>query len=152
MSTRLQLGDLAPKFSLIDQNGDRFDFDPQYQQRKLVLFFYPKDDSPICTRQACAFRDAYSDLQQRGVDVVGINAGSIVSHRAFAQNHRLKFRLLCDVNQAVLKRFGVRKVGFFTGRETFVIDEAGKIIFIYRQFFRGKSQLSKVLAFLEANA
>jgi peroxiredoxin Q/BCP len=96
--------------------------------RALVLYFYPKDETPGCTAQACAFRDQYQDFTDAGAEVVGVSAQDAASHESFQQHHRLPFKLLSDPGGAGAKAFGVKKTfGIIAGRVTFVIDRAGVV-------------------------
>lgn len=144
----LKTGDKIPSFSLADQNGKTFDVAQFIGKKKLVIYFYPKDNSAVCTKEACSFRDSFQDFTDAGAIVVGINAASVESHAAFAQKQRLPFVLLSDPGDKVLKQFGIKPFLFLTGRETFLIDLDGKIAFSYRAFLDGESHAEKVLDFL----
>jgi peroxiredoxin Q/BCP len=98
-----------------------------------VLFFYPKDFTPGCTAEACAFRDSYEDFTDAGALVVGISSDSEASHRKFANRHRLPFILLSDPNREVRRKFGVknRLFNLLPGRETFVVDKTGRIVMTF---------------------
>lgn len=122
------VGDPAPPFSATDQHGNLIRLADFHGRKTLVLFFYPADDSPLCTRQACAFRDAYSDFSTAGAVVVGVSSDNSSSHQRFADNHRLPFHLLSDPDAELRRRYGVtRSLGLLPGRVTFVIDPAGTI-------------------------
>lgn len=144
----LDIGDSIPLFTLKDQNGNDFSI-ADHIGKKLIVYFYPKDESGVCTKEACAFRDSYKDFEDKGAMVIGINSGSVESHRNFAQKHRLNFTLLSDPDNKVLKSFGVKNVLFLTGRETFVIDQKGKIAFKYRGFLNGDAHVNRTLEFLK---
>lgn len=145
----LEVGDNAPHFILKDQDGREFDVTDYIGKKKLVIYFYPKDESPGCTKEACAFRDDFADYTDAGAMVIGINSGSVQSHKAFAENHQLPFTLLSDPGNKVLKAFGVKNVLFLTGRETFVVGLDGKIAFKYRALMNATEHNGKVLAFLK---
>ncbi len=145
----LEIGDRIPHFVLKDQNGRDVDIADYIGKTKLVIYFYPKDESPGCTRQACAIRDHFADYTDAGATVIGINSGSVESHRAFAEEHGLPFTLLSDPGNRVLKQFGVKNVLFLTGRETFVVGLDGKIVFKYRALMNATAHNDKVLAFLK---
>ena len=117
-----------------------------------MIFFYPKDESVFCTKQACAFRDAFSDFTDAGVIVVGINFGDTVSHAHFAAENRLPYFLLSDIGNMVLKSFGVKHSHIFSGRETFLIDQDGLVQYKYRAFFDSSGHVEKVLDFLQATS
>jgi len=144
----LAIGDRIPEFTLTDQYGKEFST-ADYAGQKMVIYFYPKDESAVCTAEACAFRDSFADFTDLGAVVVGINAASIESHLKFSEKNRLPFRLLSDPKNEVLKQFGIKPWLFLTGRETFIINENGRIAYQYRAFLDGKSHSGKVLEHLE---
>jgi peroxiredoxin Q/BCP len=125
----LKPGTKIPEFTLPDQDGLRFSSAQIVGKKPLVVFFYPKDHTPGCTREACAFRDNYEAFQELGAEVVGISSDSQRSHEKFAASYRLPFRLLTDENQKVRRLFKVKGTFFnlLPGRETFVIDSKGVI-------------------------
>lgn len=129
----LQAGDKAPQFTLQNQNGDPVRLSDFFGQ-KFVLYFYPKDNTPGCTRQACAFAAAYSEFQKRGVAVVGVSKDSAASHKKFAEKQNLPFTLLSDPELQAIQAYGVwqekkmyGKVSMGVVRTTFLIDENGCI-------------------------
>lgn len=131
----LQTGQLAPAFSLIDQNSK-----PQqladYRGRWVVLYFYPKDDTPGCTKEACNFRDDIAKLRALGAQVLGVSLDDAASHAEFAEKHGLPFPLLADTEGEVSKAYGsYSSLGplRFARRHTFIIDPAGRIARIYRK-------------------
>lgn len=145
-------GNMVPAFTLKDQDGNTFSSSDHVGKKKMVIYFYPKDESGICTKEACAFRDSYADYQDAGAIVIGINAGTVASHKAFQQHHNLPFTLLSDPDNKVLKSFGIKNVLFLTGRETFVVDLNGEIAFKFRGFLKGNEHSQKVLEFLNSTA
>ncbi|WP_257667496.1 peroxiredoxin [Parapedobacter tibetensis] len=146
----LEIGDEVPHFVLKDQDGNEFDIKDYIGKKKLVIYFYPKDESPGCTKQACAFRDDFEAYTDAGAMVIGINSGDVKSHQSFAQNHRIPFTLLSDPGNKVLKAFGVKNVLFFTGRETFVVGIDGRVAFKYRAMMNATEHNNHVLDFLES--
>ena len=102
----LNVGDKAPDFTLKDKDGNPVSLS-DFRGKKVVLYFYPKDNTPGCTRQACAFSGLYGEFQKRGVEVVGISRDSVASHEKFAQKHGLSFVLLSDAELEVIKAYGV---------------------------------------------
>ena len=128
----LEIGQPAPDFSLRTTTGDTFRLSEQ-RGHHVVLYFYPKDDTPGCTTQACSFRDQYEDFQDLGAEVVGISSDSEKSHQKFTQKHRLPFQLLADTSGAVRKLYEVPRamLGLLPGRVTFVIDKEGIIQYIF---------------------
>ncbi|MDP9077727.1 MAG: peroxiredoxin [Bacteroidota bacterium] len=144
----IAVGDLIPSFVLEDQKGKIFDTKDYVGKNKMIIYFYPKDESAVCTKEACAFRDSFSEFTDAGAVVVGINSGSVTSHNDFALKNRLPFQLLSDPGNKVLKQFGIKPWLFLTGRETFVIGLDGKVAFKYRAFLDGSSHSEAVTQFL----
>ena len=131
--THLKEGDKAPAFEGIDQNGEPIAL-KDYAGKKVVLYFYPKDDTPGCTTEACNFRDNYSDLQAKGYQIVGVSADSVKKHKKFADKYALPFPLIADEDKTIIEAYGVWGQKKFMGREydgihreTFVINEEGII-------------------------
>ena len=133
----LKAGDKAPTFSLPDTNGKTVTL-KDYKGKKLVLFFYPKDMTPGCTREACSFRDTIDDIRSRGAEVIGVSADTIQLHQKFSETFGLNFPLLSDESKDIIKAYGVWKRKSFLGkkymgivRTTFIIDEKGVIKHIF---------------------
>lgn len=129
----LKIGDKAPNFTLSDKDGKEVSLS-DFLGRRVVLYFYPKDNTPGCTRQACAFAGLYSEFEKRGVTVIGISKDSVASHIKFAEKYNLPFVLLADPERKAIEGYGVwqekkmcGKVGMGVVRTTFIIDEGGKI-------------------------
>ena len=129
----LKVGDKAPDFTLADKNGNEVSLS-DFIGKKVVLYFYPKDNTPGCTRQACAFAGAYREFEELGVEVIGISKDSISSHVKFAEKYGLPFVLLADPERKAIEPFGVwqekkqcGKVSMGVVRTTFVIDKNGVI-------------------------
>ncbi|MFA6083572.1 peroxiredoxin [Mucilaginibacter sp.] len=146
----LTVGDHIPSINLLDQDGKPFNLKEQLGNTKMVVYFYPKDESAVCTKEACAFRDSFTEFTDAGATVVGINSGTVASHAAFAKSNRLPFKLLSDPGNKVLKQFGIKPWLFLTGRETFLVDNKGKIVYTYRAFLNGDKHSEKVLDFLKS--
>lgn len=142
----------VPDFTLKNQDGNDFAIRDAIGKKKLVIFFYPKDESLVCTKEACAFRDSFEVFQTAGAMVIGISADSVESHKAFQQHHRLPYTLLSDPGNKVLKAFGVKNVLFLTGRETFVIDLNGDIVFRFKAMLSGNAHVEKALQYLTTAA
>jgi peroxiredoxin Q/BCP len=125
--TEIKIGERIPSFTLPNQDGEPFRSDDALAKGPLVLFFYPKDDSPGCTAEACSFRDSTAEFQEAGAIVVGISSDSVASHKRFAQKHNLSYPLLSDEGGALRKKLGVPKamLGLLDGRVTYVIDQGG---------------------------
>ncbi|MEY3927984.1 MAG: hypothetical protein RJA97_991 [Bacteroidota bacterium] len=131
--THLNPGDQAPNFEAQDQHGTTVSL-TQFAGKKVVLYFYPKDDTPGCTAEACSFRDGQTELQNAGYAVLGVSPDSVKSHGKFADKFSLNFSLLADTEKTICQAYGVWGKKKFMGREydgvhreTFVIDEAGRI-------------------------
>lgn len=127
------VGTPAPGFALTDQDSREFRLD-SLLGKWVVLYFYPKDDTPGCTKEACSFRDDYAQLLALGAQVVGISVDDNSSHAAFARKHRLPFPLLADRGGVVAKRYGAFSdwlVASYARRYTFLIDPAGKVAKVY---------------------
>ncbi len=145
----LTVGDPIPAFALPDQDGKLFNSSDHLGKSDLVIFFYPKDESMVCTKEACRFRDRYSDLIKAGAIVIGINGGSVVSHKSFQTHDNLPYPLLSDSANRVLNAFGIPHQFFMTGRKTFVVDKTGKIVFTYSSAINGTRHAEEALAFLQ---
>lgn len=148
-SKHLAVGDMVPSFSLRDQHDSIFNISDYIGKKILVIYFYPKDESSGCTKEACSFRDNYDKFIKAGTMVIGINSGTVESHRKFIQNHQLPFILLSDPGNKVLKMFGVKSKFFISGRETFVVDDTGKIVFTFDSFVNGPAHEKEALQFIE---
>ena len=129
MSQTIQIGDHCPIFSLPDSLGKDIQVNDYLGQKILVLFFYPKDDTPGCTKEACAFRDAYADFVDLGCEVFGISSDAAATHQNFQQKHQLPYPLLSDSQKKVRQQFGVpgNLFGLIPGRVTYVIGLDGKV-------------------------
>ncbi|MGD8452239.1 MAG: thioredoxin-dependent thiol peroxidase [Phycisphaerae bacterium] len=152
----MAVGQPAPDFELPDEQGRQRAL-RDYRGRKVVLYFYPRDNTPGCTREACGFRDALSGFDDRHAAVLGISPDSPASHERFAHKYSLTFPLLADENHAVAARYGAwgmksRPGGKSEGllRTTFIIDEAGRIAEIFRNV-RPEGHEQEVLAWLDRN-
>lgn len=129
----LKIGDKIPNFKAKDSNGNDFDSQTLVGIKPLVIYFYPKDNTPGCTAQACSFRDQYEDFKDLGADVIGISSDSIASHQEFTKHYKLPFILLSDPDQKIRKLFGVhsRIFGLLPGRVTYIIDKNGVVQMIF---------------------
>lgn len=149
----LKAGDAAPVFTLKNQDGKDFKLAQYAGKQNVVVFFYPMDESPVCTKEACAFRDAYQKYKDAHAIVVGINSGTVKSHKAFQSREHLPFDLLSDPDNKILKAFGVQEEDLgkvkVSGRETFVIGKDGKIAYSFRGFMNADDHSKKVLAYLK---
>jgi peroxiredoxin Q/BCP len=141
----LSAGDRAPLIDLPDQQGNQHRSD-QLNGQALVLFFYPKDDTPGCTMEACAFRDSFSDIQALGAVVWGVSGDNAASHQRFAARHNLPFPLLVDAGNKLRRAFGVPSVlGLLPGRVTYVIDGQGVIRHVFNNLLDGPAHRREAL-------
>ena len=131
--TELKEGSHAPAFEGVDQNGNKISLN-DFKGKKVILYFYPKDDTPGCTAQACNLRDNYSELIQKGFQVIGISTDSVKSHKKFEDKFSLPFPLIADEEKKIVEQYGVwgqkkflGKSYMGTNRTTFLIDEEGNI-------------------------
>ncbi|HFG0564609.1 TPA: peroxiredoxin [Flavobacterium psychrophilum] len=129
----IKVGDKMPIFGAKDQDGNNFYIESVLHKKILVIYFYPKDETPGCTKQACSFRDEYEDIKNAGAEVIGISSDSPNSHKKFAQNHKLRYTLLSDNDKNIRKLFGVPSamLGLIPGRVTYVIDLKGTVQMVY---------------------
>jgi peroxiredoxin Q/BCP len=145
----LAIGDKAPDFTLPSSKGAPVTLSAllgQPGKRALVIFFYPKDDTPGCTVEACGFRDEYDAFAAQGAEIVGISSDSLASHEHFAAKHRLPMTLLSDADGKVRALYGVRAtLGFLPGRATFVVDRSGVIQHVFVSQLRIGSHVQQAL-------
>ena len=149
---KLKIGDKAPSFSLGNQLGEKVTLESLTKDKILVLYFYPKDDTPGCTAEACKFRDDYEIFKDNGAEVVGISSDSKESHIEFIKNHNLPFQLLSDKNGKIRKKYAVPKTfGLIAGRVTYIINSNGRIIHIFNSQFSPQKHIEKALAIIQKN-
>jgi thioredoxin-dependent peroxiredoxin len=148
---KVKVGSVAPDFTLPSQSGVMVNFKDFIGTKPVVLFFYPKDDTPGCTKEACAFRDDYDQFEKLDAEVIGISSDSVESHRRFAKKHDLPFTLLSDEVGQVRKRYGVRNsFGLFPGRVTYVIDEEGVVRLIFSSQLGVEQHVEEALKALQS--
>jgi peroxiredoxin Q/BCP len=136
----VKVGDKAPDFTLPLQLGDNVTLSEYFGKKNVVLYFYPKDESPGCTREACTFRDSYEELTSLGAEVLGVSSQSVESHVSFATHHGLPFILLSDAENKVRQLYGVPStMGIIPGRVTYIIDKKG----VVRHIFSSQTQAEK---------
>jgi peroxiredoxin Q/BCP len=132
MARGVQIGDKAPDFTLPSQSGEQVRLYDRLGERVVVLYFYPKDNTPGCTAEACAFRDSHEVFTDAGAEVIGVSSDSSDRHAAFAGRHNLPFTLLSDRGGRVRKSYGVPAVlGVVPGRVTYVIDREGTVRHVF---------------------
>ena len=128
----VEVGDPAPDFTLPAQSGEQVRLSDVWKRGPVVLYFYPKDETPGCTTEACTFRDSYEAFKEAGAEVVGVSSDSVTSHESFASKHRLPFILLADAGGKVRKEYGVKATfGILPGRVTYVIDGEGVVRHVF---------------------
>ena len=128
----VEVGDPAPDFTLPAQSGEQVRLSDVWKRGPVVLYFYPKDETPGCTTEACTFRDSYEAFKEAGAEVVGVSSDSVTSHETFASKHRLPFILLADDGGRVRKEYGVKATfGILPGRVTYVIDGEGMVRHVF---------------------
>ena len=152
----LEVGETAPSFEGVDQNNEKISSD-DYVGAKWVIYFYPKDNTPGCTAQACSLRDGYDALRNHGIKVLGVSADGVKSHDKFASKFDLPFALLADEDKEVINKFGVWGPKKFMGREyegihrvSFVIDEKGVITHVIQKP-KTKDHANEILGLLNLN-
>lgn len=150
----LSIGTKAPEFTLEDKDGNKVSMS-DFKGKKVVVYFYPKDNTPGCTRQACAFRNAYDGFKKDDVQVIGISKDSIKSHQKFAEKHELPFILLSDPDLVAIKAFDVWKEKKMYGknalgvvRATYIIDENGIIEKVFEKA-KPDTNAQEILEYLE---
>jgi peroxiredoxin Q/BCP len=144
----IEEGKAAPAFTLTDAGGKKVSL-ADFKGKDVVVYFYPKDDTPGCTAEACAFRDSYADLKALGAEVWGVSGDDANSHRRFAARHQLPFPLLVDRGNGLRQAFGVPAVlGLLPGRVTFVIDGDGVVRHVFNNLLDGAAHRQEALAAL----
>ena len=150
-ATEIKIGSTIPSFTLLDQNGQTFDIQTVLGRKNLVIYFYPKDDTPGCTKEACSFRDQFEVFTDADAVIIGISGQSVESHRKFAEKHRLRFTLLSDEGNTIRKLFGVPTnfLGLLPGRVTYVADKTGKVIYIFNSQMQSSKHVDEALRILK---
>jgi len=145
----IKVGDTAPNFTLPAQNGSTISLQ-DFRGKNVVLYFYPKDDTPGCTAESCAFRDQYEVFKSAGAEVVGVSADSTESHQKFAAKYNLPFTLLTDKGDQVRKLYGAKAAfGLLPGRVTYVIDQQGVVQYVFDSMFNFKGHVEEALKTLQ---
>lgn len=144
----LKPGDPVPEVNLEDQDGRPFELSSLRGKSPAVLYFYPKDDTPVCTKEACTFRDQHAEFIGLNAVVIGISDDDPASHKRFVEEHRLPFTLLSDVDGAAREAFGLKALFGFKARATFVIDAEGIIRAVVEDRLNAKRHVREALAAL----
>jgi thioredoxin-dependent peroxiredoxin len=148
---KVEVGSVAPDFTLSSQSGEMVSLKDFFGKKPIVLFFYPKDDTPDCTKQACAFRDDYEEFGKLDAEVIGLSSDSVESHKSFAARHNLPFTLLSDEGSKVRKLYRVPNAfGLFPGRVTYVIDEEGMVRHIFSSQLGVEQHVEEALKYLRS--
>jgi thioredoxin-dependent peroxiredoxin len=148
---KVNKGAVPPPFTLKDQDGKTVSLS-KFKGKPVVVYFYPADETPGCTKQACAFRDSYEKFKKAGAEVVGISGDDPSSHKAFAKKYRLPFTLLSDEGNRVRKEWGVPAdlFGTLPGRQTYVLDKNGVVQLIYNNQFQPEKHIDETLKVLKS--
>ena len=148
---KLNVGDMAPNFELNDANNNLVKLSDYRGKKNVVVYFYPKDDTPGCTAQACSFRDSYEDFAAAGAEVIGISSDGAGSHQGFAGKYELPFVLLSDPNGKARKAYDAYDLfGMIPGRVTFVINTEGKVIHKFDSQLSPTKHIKEALDILSA--
>ncbi|MCG6134359.1 MAG: peroxiredoxin [Nostoc sp. LLA-1] len=146
----VKVGDTAPDFTLPAQNGATISLRDFRGKQAVVLYFYPKDDTPGCTAESCAFRDQYEVFKTAGAEVIGVSGDSSDSHQKFAAKHNLPFTLLSDKDNQVRKQYGATTAfGLIPGRVTYVIDQQGVVQYVFDSMLNFKGHVEEALKTLQ---
>jgi peroxiredoxin Q/BCP len=148
--TKVKIGDKAPNFTLPSNTGEKVSLSQFQGKKNVVLYFYPMNNSPICTREANAFKKRYDGIKKIDGEVVGVSSEDVLSQREFARKHKLPFILLSDEDNKVRKLYGVPStLGFIPGRVTYIIDEEGIVRHVLSSQFQPEKHAKDALQFLE---
>jgi peroxiredoxin Q/BCP len=149
---KVKVGSVAPDFILPSQAGEMVSLKDFSGRKPVVLFFYPKDDSPGCTKEVCAFRDNFEEFSKLDVQVIGISSDSVESHRRFAAKHDLSFPLLSDEGGNIRRLYGVPKTfGLIPGRVTYIIDKEGVVRHVFSSQLSVQRHVQEALAALRSD-
>lgn len=148
---KIEIGSTIPSFTLYDQNGNEFDISKRIGKKNLVIYFYPKDDSPGCTAEACSFRDQFEDFKDADAEIIGISGQSIDSHKEFEQKYHLNYILLSDRGNVVRKLFGVPTnfFGLIPGRVTYIVNKEGKVVYLFNSQTQATKHVEEALRILQ---
>jgi len=147
---KVKTGDIAPDLTLPSQDGKEVRLSDFKDQKNVVLYFYPKDNTPGCTAEACSFRDSYEVFKDAGAEVIGVSSDSAESHEKFADKHRLPFILLSDKGGKVRKLYGVSAtLGIIPGRVTYLIDKRGIVRHVFSSQLRATAHVQEALNVLK---
>ena len=152
LKNKVKVGSVAPDFTLPSQAGQMVSLEEFFGRKPVVLFFYPKDDSPGCTREVCAFRDYFEEFGKLDAEVIGISSDSVESHRSFAVKHDLSLTLLSDEGGNIRRLYGVPKTfGLFPGRVTYFIDREGVVRHVFTSQLSVERHVQEALTALRSD-
>lgn len=146
VGSKIGVNDKAPDVALPDQNGKTVSLKDFQGQKVVVLYFYPKDNTSVCTAEACTFRDSYDAFKQLGAEVIGVSSDSADSHKKFAEKNHLQFSLLADTSNMARKAFGVPSTAaVIPGRVTYVIDKSGVVRYTFNSMMDGAKHVTEAM-------
>lgn len=150
--SKIEVGSSVPQFELHDQNGNLLSISSVIGKKNLVIYFYPKDDSPGCTKEACSFRDQFEVFNEADAMIIGISGQSVESHKKFAEKYHLNFTLLSDEGDKVQKLFGVplNFLGLVPGRVTYIVDKTGKVVYVFNSQTQATKHVDEALRILKS--
>lgn len=148
---KIEIGSNVPGFTLPDQDGKLFDISTVLGKKNLVIYFYPKDDTPGCTKEACYFRDQFEVFKEEDAIIIGISGQSVGSHKKFATKYKLNYTLLSDEGNEIRKLFGVPTnfLGFIPGRVTYVVNKKGKVVYTFNSQSEATKHVDEALRILK---
>ncbi|MGD0711288.1 MAG: peroxiredoxin [Bacteroidales bacterium] len=146
---KIEIGSEIPGFTLPDQDGKVFNIKDFIGKKNLVIYFYPKDDTPGCTKEACYFRDQYDVFKEADAMIIGISSQSVESHKKFAEKYNLDFTLISDENNTVRKMFGAFSLGILPGRVTYIIDKKGIVKYVFNSQTEATKHVDEALRILK---
>lgn len=142
---KLKIGDIAPEFKLKDQNSNLISLEEFKNKKNIILFFYPKDFSPLCTSEVCEFQDSYEIFKNSNSEVLGISADNIETHKKFSEKYNVSFSILSDNNNKIRKLYGAFSLAVIPARITFIIDKLGIIKYIFSSNLSSSKHIKKSL-------
>ena len=146
---KIEIGSKIPEFALPDQNGKEFKIMDFIGKKNLVIYFYPKDDTPGCTKEACYFRDQYDVFNNVDAMIIGISSQSVASHKEFEKKYKLNFTLLSDEENKVRKLFGAYSLGIIPGRITYIVDKKGIVVYLFNSQTEATKHVDEALRVLK---
>lgn len=148
---KIEVGSRVPEFKLPDQNGKIFNIRSVLGKKNLVIYFYPKDGTPGCTKEACSFRDNLNVFKKSNATIIGISGDNVKNHKKFADKNHLNFTILSDQGNKIRKLFGVpaSMMGVVPGRVTYIVDKKGIVIHIYNSLSKPEQHIKEALSALK---